>query len=218
MGPFGVAAWLLLAGAGQAGDLGVDAADTPSLLRLMERGPILLLQKDASGQAEWVTGGIIIHAPIQAVWDVISNLDGYETFMPHTEDVRVLTREGDEELVHYKMRIKFSILSVGVQMTHRVVFDRERGVLSWNQVRGDMPGARGAWVLIPAQEAGLTLAFYRVYGDLRSLGFGPRMILRAQPELELGVYSALAIESVEAARDRIEHPEKYAPEGARAFQ
>ncbi|MBI2060901.1 MAG: hypothetical protein HYT87_14130 [Nitrospirae bacterium] len=215
--------FLAMPAAGRAFTL--EPVDHATIDTLLRKGPLLSLEQDEFGNITWTLAGTIIHAPPEAIWEVLNNLDDYEKFAPHTEEVRVLKKDGNKSIVNFRMKIKFSVLSVGVDTTDEVILDRDKWSLDWTYLRGDFAGSRGGWNLVPLSDsvsgAGTqkhTAAFYRFHADLRTLGFGVRLLLRTHPEVEMGVLTAMAVRFVQALKDRVEHPERYVPEGAQAFQ
>lgn len=203
----------------------LDPMDRATIEYLLQKGPLMTLEHDEFGNIAWAMAAAQISSPPEVIWEVLANLDDYEKFAPHTEEVRVLKREGSKGVANFRMKIKFTILSVGVDTTDEFTLDRDKWSLDWTYLRGDFAGSRGGWNLVPLSDATSegnavkrTAAFYRFHADLRSLGFGVRMLLRAQPEIEMGVISAMAVRFVEALKDRVEHAERYVPEGAQAFQ
>lgn len=195
-----------------------DKLDRATLEALTSGGELVLVEEDDFGNIDWVTAAIRIDSSPARVWAVISNPDDFEKFLPNTEEVRVLKREGSKGIVNFKMKIKFSILSVRVDSTNEFEYDEDRLKYSWNYLRGDLEGSKGVWQLLSTPDGKGTLAFYKIHSDLRTLGFGVRMLLQTHPEVESGVLTVTGIKFVRALKERMEHPERFSSEGAQAFE
>ena len=123
------------------------------------------------------TRSIIINAPIEKVFDVITQYEKYGEFLSEVKEVRTSGRQGNEVNVHYKVdvmkTIKYTIRSKEERPTR----------MSWTFVEGEfMKDNKGSWVLEPAGE-GKTKATYTVEMALGALV--PKSIVTALVETSL---------------------------------
>ena len=87
---------------------------------------------------------IVIDAPLEAVFAVITNYEKYPEFLSEVKAVRVTDRRGGEALVHYEVRVLKSI-----RYTLRIKEAAPQRV-SWSLVEGElMRENRGSWLLEP---------------------------------------------------------------------
>ena len=108
------------------------------------------------------TRSIVIDAPMEKVFDVISSYEKYGEYLPEVKGVRTANRKGNTVDVHYEVdvikRIKYAI---------RMTEERPKK-LSWTFIEGEwMKDNKGSWVLEPAGE-GKTKATYTL-----EMSFGP---------------------------------------------
>jgi len=120
---------------------------------------------------------IVINAPIEKVFDVITQYEKYAEFLSEVKEVRTSNRQGNEVNVHYKVdvmkTIKYTIRSKEERPTR----------MSWTFVEGEfMKDNKGSWVLEPAGE-GKTKATYSVEMALGALV--PKSIVTALVETSL---------------------------------
>lgn len=120
---------------------------------------------------------IVINAPMEKVFDIITQYEKYREFLPEVKEVRTSGRQGNEVNVHYKVEIMKTI-----QYTIRAKEERPTR-MSWTFVDGEfMKDNKGSWVLEPAGE-GKTKATYTAEMALGALV--PKSIVNALVETSL---------------------------------
>ncbi|MCE9673468.1 SRPBCC family protein [Myxococcus stipitatus] len=123
------------------------------------------------------TRTIVINAPVEKVFDVISNFERYPEFLPEVKEIRTSNRKGDTVDVHYKVDVVKTI-----RYTIRAVQERPRR-LAWTYVEGEvMKDNKGSWLLEPEGE-GKTRATYNVEMALGALV--PKAIVNALVDTSL---------------------------------
>src|SRR5215211_5868527 len=123
------------------------------------------------------TRSIVINAPVEKVFRIVTDYDRYAEFLPEVKRVSTSDRSGNRVKVHYEVevikRIKYTL-----EMTE----ERPLRVM-WSFVEGElMKDNRGAWSLEPAGE-GTTHATYAI-----EMAFGPlvpKVIVKALVETSL---------------------------------
>ncbi|HXX31091.1 MAG TPA: SRPBCC family protein [Myxococcaceae bacterium] len=99
---------------------------------------------------------IVIDAPAERVFDVISDYERYPEFLSEVKAIRTSDRRGNEVDIHYEIDVVKRI-----RYTLRMVEERPR-TLRWTFVRGEvMRDNHGSWTLEPVAEA-RTRATYTV--------------------------------------------------------
>lgn len=151
----------------------------------------------------FVTSAIVIDAKPYRIWSVILDWDNYEKFMPQTDDVKVVNKQGNKVTVEYHLRLKFSVISMKVKYTLTHIINSDKYYEQWFLVKGDVKDARGSFKLLPLDDD-KTVVLYTTYADLKSIGFIIRKILSAEPSLELGIQTSSAVLVVKALKERVE--------------
>jgi len=180
--------------------------DIKTIELLLKRGQVLIVETNAEGRPKLTTGGILINAPKEKVWDVISDFEQYKEYMPSTENVEVIRREGNTVDAKFHIIFKFSVLEYDVSYTNRHVLNAPNGY-TWELLEGDIDDTYGGWELIAIDDSH-TAAFYSVYSDIRSIGWVVRKVLESDPSFEVAVNSSTVILVLEKVKERIENPEK----------
>lgn len=102
------------------------------------------------------TRTIVINAPVEKVFDVITQYERYPEFLPEVKEVRAANRQGNTLELHYKVEVMKT-----VRYSIRVTEERPRRMV-WTFIEGEvMKDNKGSWVLEPEGE-GKTRATYTV--------------------------------------------------------
>ncbi|HZI09192.1 MAG TPA: SRPBCC family protein [Myxococcus sp.] len=120
---------------------------------------------------------IVINAPIEKVFDVITQYERYPEFLPEVKETRTVNRKGNTVDVHYKVDVMKT-----VRYSIRVTEERPTR-MSWSFIEGEMmKDNKGSWVL-EAQGEKQTKATYTVEMALGALV--PKAIVNALVETSL---------------------------------
>jgi coenzyme Q-binding protein COQ10 len=114
---------------------------------------------------------IVINAPMEKVFSLIINYEGYKDFIPEVRAVRVLERKENIATVQYEAdvvkRIKYTLRHTA----------QPPSKMTWSLVEGEMmKDNTGGWLLEPEGE-GRTKVTYSV--DITLGGFVPKAIVNA---------------------------------------
>jgi ribosome-associated toxin RatA of RatAB toxin-antitoxin module len=117
------------------------------------------------------TRTIVINAPVEKVFDVITQYERYPEFLPEVKEIRASNRQGNTVELHYKVDVVKT-----VRYSIRVTEERPRR-MAWSFIQGEvMKDNKGSWVLEPEGE-GKTRATYTVEMALGALV--PKSIVNA---------------------------------------
>ena len=120
---------------------------------------------------------VIIEAPIEKVFQTVSDYDHYAEFLPEVKEIRTSNRKGHEVDVHYKVDVMKTI-----KYSLRMKEEPPKKV-TWTFLEGEfMKDNQGSWVLEPEGES-KTRATYSVEMKLGPLV--PQSIVKALVETSL---------------------------------
>jgi coenzyme Q-binding protein COQ10 len=120
---------------------------------------------------------VVINAPPEKVFAVITDYEKYPEFLPEVKKVKVEFGSGNVKEVTYTVDIKAKVITYTLKHTARPPDE-----LAWTMVRGEMmKGNDGAWVLQKVSEG--TEATYKI--DLRLGALVPSMVERMLAEQSL---------------------------------
>ncbi|HEX9605186.1 MAG TPA: SRPBCC family protein [Myxococcales bacterium] len=120
---------------------------------------------------------IVIHAPPEKVFAVITDYEKYPEFLPEVKKAKVEFGSGNVKEVTYTVDIKAKVITYTLKHTARPPDE-----LAWTMVRGEMmKGNDGAWILKAVPEG--TEATYKI--DLKLGALVPSMVERLLAEQSL---------------------------------
>ncbi|HEX9573297.1 MAG TPA: SRPBCC family protein [Myxococcales bacterium] len=120
---------------------------------------------------------IVIHAPPEKVFAVITDYEKYPEFLPEVKKAKVEFGSGNVKEVTYTVDIKAKVITYTLKHTARPPDE-----LAWTMVRGEMmKGNDGAWILKAVPEG--TEATYKI--DLKLGALVPSMVERMLAEQSL---------------------------------
>lgn len=123
------------------------------------------------------TKSILIEAPIEKVFGIITDYEKYVEFLPEVKKIQVSARSGNQVEVQHEVAMVAT-----VRYTLRLTEDKPKRV-SWSLVKGEfMRQNNGSW-LLEAQADGRTQATYSI-----EMTFGPlvpRAVVNALVETSL---------------------------------
>ena len=124
------------------------------------------------------TQSIVIQAPLEKVFRVVTDYERYAEFLPEVKRVSTSERSGNRVKVHYEVevikRIRYTVQLIE-EPPHRV---------SWTLVEGEvMRDNRGSWLLETSGEGKKTQATYSIEMALGPLV--PKAIVKALVETSL---------------------------------
>ncbi len=199
---------LLLVGAlilSASPSLAFDAADVDqaAIQKLTGGSPLVVVEEHKAGGLKLVTGGVLVEASPEYVWDVITDYPKYPEWMPEVEKVTVVRDDGNFKDVKYNLAFKISIITRKVDYTLRK-YAKKPHRIEWELIEGDFDDAIGGWQLVPAHGGKATMAYYSTYTNLRSMGSLVGGILKQQPALEMAIQVSTAVTVVQSLRDRVQ--------------
>lgn len=120
---------------------------------------------------------IVIDAPIEKVFQTVSDYDHYAEFLPEVKEIHTSNRKGHEVDVHYKVDVMKTI-KYALHMK-----EEPPRKVTWTFINGEfMKDNTGSWVLEPEGE-GKTRATYSV--DMKLGPLVPQSIVKALVETSL---------------------------------
>lgn len=153
---------------------------------LASQGSFIIIEEPDEKGRRFVTGGTLIHAPPEKVWESITDLNAAPFIFPEVEKASVVGEDHGGTLVRFNLKVNYILYSKRLSYVFRHVPDKPR-TLSWTWVEGDAKDTEGSWDLIPVSGGGSTLALYRLYSDLKGSSVFARYILTRQPSFEMAI-------------------------------
>ncbi len=190
----------------------IEGLDLKTLEILTESGALQYYQPRKEKDRWDVIVGMMIHAPLDVVWDIASDYMANCRLLNETYDYcEELPGEDDKIRMHFKLHtsvLKFSFkLDIVDEFT-------EKPPYRWHlyTVDGDLKGRELEVLLVPVDE-NRTMCFLRYFGAMRSMNAIVRITLSFIPEFESPIYAPAATYHVRAYKNEAEKRVGYSPPG-----
>lgn len=144
-------------GVGAASDL-----DESQLLRL-KRGEILVQVRQSGHQHRgWVEAMVLILAPPETLWPIMTDCAEAPTFVPGLKDCEVLDSGQNWDIIRHD--VKWIWFLPKFSYVFRAEYNKYKQI-DFERIRGDLREMKGAWRLVPINHGGQTVLRYEVYID-----------------------------------------------------
>jgi coenzyme Q-binding protein COQ10 len=89
----------------------------------------------------YVERDILIEGPIEAVYALARDMEGYPAFMPDVESVKVISKSGPETVTEWET----SVDGTPILWTEKDFFDDENYTITYQLIEGDLDKFEGMW-------------------------------------------------------------------------
>ncbi len=124
-------------------------------------GEVVVESGEGAGGRREARARALIAAPIEKVWEAITDYDRYKEFMPFTTASEVRRRDGDRILFYSELAVPLKKIWYEIE----IEIDRPRWRTRWRRVDGTLKANDGSWQLEP-RGTGETAALYTVHVEL----------------------------------------------------
>ena len=192
----------LLLAPGQLHAFDAEGVDQGVIQKLTGGSPLVVVEEHKGGGLKLVTGGVLIDASREFVWEVLTDYAAYSEWMPEVEEVTVIKEDGNVQDVKYDLAFKISIITRKVSYVLRKT-SKKPSRIEWELVEGDFDYSVGGWQLLQTRGGKATMAYYSTFTNMRSMGALVGGLLKNEPALEMAIQVSTAVTVVQSLRDRI---------------
>ena len=89
----------------------------------------------------YVERNIVIGGPVEAVYELAKDMEGYPDFLPDVESVTVVSREGNTTITEWET----SVDGTPILWTEKDVFDDKTHIITYQLIEGDLEKFEGKW-------------------------------------------------------------------------
>lgn len=162
----------------------LDGMDIPTLNILLDSGNLQWYEPRPEKDIWEGVVGMKIHAPAEAVWEVMVDYELQCEIMPDTFDhCETEYRKGNEVKNNYKIHTSVIMYSYKMDMIDIVKEDPPYH-MHINTIEGGLIGRELDILLIPVDDNANTLFFMRYYASLRTVGTAIRIAVSFIPQVE----------------------------------
>lgn len=145
------------------GDNEAALAFNESQLSQLKNGEILVhVQRSEGQQKGMVEALVLIDAPAETIWKIMTDCPGAPTFVPGLKACRILDSGKNWEIIRHE--VKWIWFFPRISYVFRADYQINRRI-DFVKIKGDLREMKGNWRLFPLEEAGQTIVRYEVYLD-----------------------------------------------------
>jgi coenzyme Q-binding protein COQ10 len=89
----------------------------------------------------YVERSIVIKGPIDEVYSLARDMEGYPNFMPDVESVKVISKQGDTTVTEWET----SVDGTPILWTEKDLFDDANHTITYALIEGDLDKFEGMW-------------------------------------------------------------------------
>ncbi len=169
------------------------------LMDLLAKGPVVVVENDDKGRFDSATAVVLVHAPTQKVWDVVSNFSNYRYFMPKVvkSEEKVSGPQFPNQCdVAYEIDVPIS----NAKYSFHYQLEPDKFQIHGKWIKGDIEGSFCEWKLVPYKDG--TLVYYTTAS--RNFSSLAQKLEDSQQTITIGVNVSAALATVKAIKKRVE--------------
>jgi len=189
----------------EAEGLKFQGIDPLQVSMLAKQGSLLVIKYKDDGTLKEVVAGALVEAPLEAVWDTLSDFESYPKFMPQTTAMKVVKKISDSQFqTEQTIKVEIWVLKVAITYQHLQMLDPGKSI-RFHYVSGDLPGTYGRYDLVELPGKKQTLVFYSLYSNLTALPWPIGPIMKSQPDFLTSVNvstTSMVVKAVKAEAEK----------------
>lgn len=171
---------------------------------LTNRGPVMIFPPSDSGSKMKIEGWIKVDAPVEDVWNALTDFEAFPYFEDILKSVKVIKKTDTSAEVSFVYDLKLTIISISPEFTLGYTLDKNKSLM-WKVLSGDEYVPEGGWELYPLDSRRTLLKYWSLY-DNNGLGRFVRLILSIFPQGRLAVNSFVTQQTMRDMRKWAETP------------
>lgn len=171
-----------------------SAAQAESLDAMLQRGEVTLIETHPDGALKQATAIGLVAAPVEAVWEKLTNFADYPQWMPKVEGVRVTAKSATV----FEVAWSLGIAGPNVNYTGRYTLDKASWTIRGTWVAGELEGSRWDWRLEPV--SGGTVVYRVVYSNVVGSNWLIEQVVDEDHTLEYGINSATGVIEIQGLK------------------
>ncbi len=184
--------------------------DKTQLVKLLEGGRVGFVDRGLYPGKEMAISGVLIDAPPQKVWNVITDFDNYPKMINQIYKAQVIEKNEKFARVHFYMfLIKLGPVKIQTNYIQKWTFDKPKRITMTSD-DPKAPKKKGekevpiTWDLVPTPDGKRTMLFHTTISDLRDGGMVGTYMVERQPTIQIGFDLANALTQTEAIKKQFE--------------
>lgn len=110
---------------------------------MLDKGPLITINRDAHDKFESITTYALINAPLSYVWDTVLNIEDYARYMPRMVKSEVLKRNRDNTEIIAEFELDTAIHNTNYTLKYNI--DANNHTIAINHYSGALKGSQWHW-------------------------------------------------------------------------
>ena len=174
--------------------------DESTLKVLLNKGELIFLEEE-NGELKYITLAIIIDAPLDKVWQVITDFENYPDFIPGHKDCKIIKRHGNKITVESAVTFKFMGIGSTVKYTTKYILKKPELIIFDTEKNRET----GCYKLIPIDQGKRVVLFRTKEAvDVDNFGRVAKFLIIRKPEMEFSMQVSPLRININAIKKRAE--------------
>ena len=139
----------------------------PAVQVRLAAGEVVVQTATATDRARpqgWVWAAVLIRAPAERIWSVITDCSQTVAFVPGLRRCRSVARAPDGGWEDIEQEVRYSWFLPSIRYVFRAEYHRPDRI-DFHRISGDLKEEQGTWLLMQAPDAATTTVQYEMYLD-----------------------------------------------------
>ncbi len=175
--------------------------DESTLKILLNKGELIHLE-EINGEIKYITLAILIDAPLDKVWKVLTDFENYPEFIPGHKDCKIIKKDNNEITVESAVEFKFMVIGSTVRYTTKYILKKPELIIIDTEINRET----GRYKLIPINQGKRVVLFRTKEVDRDNFTGVAKFLINKKPEMEFPLYLSPLRINMKAIKDRAELP------------
>ncbi len=177
--------------------------DESTLKALLNKGELVLLEEE-NGRIKHIDYAILINAPLDNVWQVITDFESYPEFIPGQKVSKIIDRQGNAEMVKSAVEFKFMGVGSTVKYTTKYIINKPE-LMTFDTKKNKVTGR---YKLIQIDGGKHVVLFRSKDIDRDNFKGVVKILINKKPEMESSLYLSPLRINMKAIKKRAERSYK----------
>ncbi len=173
--------------------------DESTLKELLNRGELIHLEEE-NGKLKHIDYAILIDAPLDKVWHVITDFENYPDFIPGQKACKIINKQGNETIVESAVEFKFMGVGSTVNYTTKYILNKPELIIFDTKKNREI----GRYKFIPIDEGKRVVLFRTKEVDRDNFTGVVKILINKKPEIEFSLYLSPLRINMKAIKERAE--------------
>jgi ribosome-associated toxin RatA of RatAB toxin-antitoxin module len=173
--------------------------DESTLKVLLNRGELILLE-EKNGKLKYIDYAILIDAPLDKVWQVITDFENYPDFIPGQKLCKIINKQGNVMIVESAVEFKFMGVGSTVNYTTKYILQKPELIIFDTKRNKET----GRYKFIPIDEGKRVVLFRTKEVDRDNFTGVVKILINKKPEIEFSLYLSPLRINMKAIKERAE--------------